>query len=95
MRNLCRRLSEPEWKNLPKGICHYDLNHNNFIFNNEKVFLIDYDRYRYWPYAYELARFLRNEENRKFADDFLQGYDSVRKLSNAEKKLIFAENVMC
>jgi Ser/Thr protein kinase RdoA (MazF antagonist) len=88
LRNLRHKLIDKEWNKLPKGICHYDLNLTNFIFNKDKIYLIDYDRQRYWPFAYELKRFLRNEENQKYTKDFLDGYNSVRQLNKEELKFI-------
>ena len=88
IRDFFYRFKYPLWSKLPRGICHYDLNFNNFIFKNEKVFLIDYDRHRYWPYACALERFFKNEGSKEYAKDFFDGYNSVRKLTEDEKKFL-------
>lgn len=88
VRDFLYRFKYPLWSKLPKGICHYDLNFNNFIFNKEKVFLIDYDRHRYWPFACALERFFKNDGSKEYTQDFFAGYNSVRKLNEDERKFL-------
>ena len=87
-RNLRHEITDSKWHKLPKGICHYDLNLTNFIFSGNNTYLIDYDRQRYWPFADELRRFLKNKENQKYAKDFLQGYNSIRQLNKEEQEFL-------
>ena len=88
IKRLRHRITNSLWRKLPKGICHYDLNLSNFIFSKHGVFLIDYDRHRYWPFAYELSRFIKTEDNIKCAKDFIEGYNSIRKLTADEQKFL-------
>lgn len=73
---------------LPTGICHRDLNLGNFIFMDKEAYLIDFDRHRIWPFAYEIRRFFIYEENRKFVKDFMIGYLSVRKINKNEQDFL-------
>ena len=77
--------SEPYFRKLPKGICHYDLNFTNILFYKNKIFLIDFDRWRYWPFACELVRFIPEKPHKQ---EIINGYQSVRPLTAAEKKYI-------
>ncbi|MBR5598508.1 MAG: phosphotransferase [Alphaproteobacteria bacterium] len=70
---------------LPRGTCHRDLNLGNFIFINEDVYLIDFDRHSVCPFVYELRRFLDSEQNRYFTKDFMTGYLSMRNLNTDEQ----------
>lgn len=71
---------------LPNGMCHRDLNLSNFIFTNNDVYLIDFDRHRLWPFVYEIRRFLKSEDNCEYAVDFLKGYQSIRQLTQKERQ---------
>ena len=71
-------LFDREYSKLEAGVCHRDLNLGNFIFINNEAYLIDFDRYRLWPFVYEIKRFFIYEENRKFIKDFMTGYLRVR-----------------
>ena len=73
---------------MPCGICHYDLNLSNFIFNKDKVFLIDFDRWRYWPFVYELKRFIDMGQNCISAGEVVRGYESVRSLTLEEHRVL-------
>lgn len=79
---------DENWKKLPQGLCHRDLNLTNFIFIDNTAYLIDFDRHRLWPFVYELCRFLKGKENVNFAEDILKGYSSVRKFNDEEVKYI-------
>lgn len=82
-------LFHPEFCRLPRGICHYDLNLKNFFWLDDKLFMIDFDRYRYWAFAHELWRFMKG---RQLSNVVLQGYQSVRKLEECEKKYLRTKN---
>lgn len=85
LRIVSQLLQDPDFKGLPRGICHYDLNLTNFMLLNNQVYLIDFDRWRRWPYAYEIWRFIQNLD---FANIVLAGYQSVRSLEDAEKSYL-------
>jgi hypothetical protein len=70
---------------LPFGICHYDLNLTNFMQTEDKIFLIDFDRWRYWPFACELVRFIQNNPHKQA---IINGYQSVRMLTTSEKEYL-------
>lgn len=72
-------------KNLPLGICQRDLNLNNFIITKDKIFLIDFDRWRYWPLACELVRFI---QHKTLKQEIINGYQSVRPLTTEEKQYL-------
>ncbi len=42
-------------KNLPRGKIHQDLNATNFIFNNDKAFIVDFDRLNDGPFVKDIA----------------------------------------
>lgn len=87
---------DKNWRRLPCGICHRDLNLTNFIFEESKVYLIDFDRFRYMPFAYELQRLLKDVENNKVISSVVQGYSSVKELTETEKRYLidcFGENI--
>lgn len=88
VRSLKDNLTDKNWKKLPRGLCHRDLNLTNFIFIDKTAYLIDFDRHRIWPFVYELCRFLKGKENIDFAEDILKGYSSIRKFSEEERKYI-------
>ena len=81
-------LVDKNWSKLKKGVCHHDLNLKNFIFCDNKAYLIDFDRGRYWPYVYEIERFFRNENSREYIKEFISGYESVRKLDKFEQQYL-------
>ncbi len=81
-------LFDREYSKLETGVCHRDLNLGNFIFINNEAYLIDFDRYRLWPFVYEIKRFFIYEENRKFIKDFMTGYLRVRKINEFEQKYL-------
>lgn len=72
----------------PNGLCHRNLNLSNFIFTNNDVYLIDFDRHRLWPFVYEIKRFLKSEDNCEYAVDFLKGYQSIRQLTQKERQYL-------
>ena len=91
-------LIENQWpKKLPSGIIHADLFPDNIFFNNGKLTgIIDYYFSCNDFYAFEIAICLNalcfegKNENLSFnvtkAKKFIDGYSSVRKLSDEEKK---------
>ena len=91
---------EKNWPNdLPKGIIHADLFNDNIFFNNNEFSgLIDFYFSCEDFYAFEIAIcfnalcFDGVPKNLSFnvtkAKNFIDGYSSVRKLSNLEKKSI-------
>ena len=91
---------EKEWpKNLPKGIIHADLFHDNIFFIKDKFSgIIDFYFSCEDFFAFEIAVcfnalcFDGAKENLSFnvtkAKSFIDGYSSVRKLSDAEKQSI-------
>ena len=87
-RRLKNSLSKKVWHRLPRGICHYDPNLSNFIFSDDRVFIIDFDRCRYWPFVYELKRFINTKQNKLFATQIINGYQTVRPLTADEKRVL-------
>ena len=91
---------ERHWpKDLPKGIIHADLFHDNIFFDKDKFSgIIDYYFSCEDFFAFEIAIcfnalcFDGVKENLSFnvtkAKNFIDGYSSVRKLSNLEKESI-------
>ena len=89
---------EKDWpKNIPSGIIHADLFPDNIFFKNNKLSgIIDYYFSCYDFYAFEIAICLNalcfegKNENLSFnvtkAKKFIDGYSSVRKLTDDEKK---------
>ena len=84
-------------KNIPAGIIHADLFSDNIFFKNNKLSgIIDYYFSCYDFYAFEIAICLNalcfegKNENLSFnvtkAKKFIDGYSSIRKLSDEEKK---------
>ena len=88
LRNITNIIGDRNWLKLKKGICHRDLNLNNFIFMKNSAYLIDFDRARYWPYVYEIERFFRNENSKEYIKEFIIGYESVRKLDKFEQQYL-------
>ena len=91
---------EKKWpKDLPKGIIHADLFHDNIFFNKDKLSgIIDFYFSCEDFFAFEIAIcfnalcFDGAKENLSFnvtkAKNFIDGYSSVRKLSELEKQSI-------
>ena len=91
---------EKKWpKDLPKGIIHADLFHDNIFFNKEKLSgIIDFYFSCEDFFAFEIAIcfnalcFDGLKENLSFnvtkAKNFIDGYSSIRKLSDLEKQSI-------
>ena len=91
---------EKSWpKNLPRGIIHADLFHDNIFFTNDEFSgIIDFYFSCEDFYSFEIAIcfnalcFDGLKENLSFnvtkAKNFIDGYTSVRKLSNQEKESI-------
>ncbi len=91
---------EKNWpKDLPKGIIHADLFHDNIFFNKDKFSgIIDFYFSCEDFFAFEIAIcfnalcFDGVKENLSFnvtkAKNFIEGYSSVRKLSDMEKESI-------
>ena len=80
--------------NLPKGIIHADLFKDNALFENDQLSgIIDFYDACYDNYLYDIAITVNawcTDENGKLVNtllsSFLQGYQSIRKLTNAELK---------
>jgi len=95
---------EKNWpKNIPSGIIHADLFPDNIFFKNNKLSgIIDYYFSCYDFYAFEIAICLNalcfegKNENLSFnvtkAKKFIDGYSSLKKLSEIEKKSL---KVLC
>ena len=95
---------EKNWpKNIPSGVIHADLFPDNIFFKNNKLSgIIDYYFSCYDFYAFEIAICLNalcfegKNENLSFnvtkAKKFIDGYSSLRKLSEEEKKSL---KVLC
>ena len=95
---------EDNWpKNIPSGIIHADLFPDNIFFNNNKLSgIIDYYFSCHDFYAFEIAICLNalcfegQNQNLSFnvtkAKNFINGYSSVRKLTDQEKKSL---KVLC
>ena len=91
---------EKNWpKNIPSGIIHADLFSDNIFFKNGKLSgIIDYYFSCYDFYAFEIAICLNalcfegKNENLSFnvtkAKKFIDGYSSIRKLNEDEKKYL-------
>jgi len=89
---------EENWpKNIPSGIIHADLFPDNIFFNNNKLSgIIDFYFSCYDFYAFEIAICLNalcfegKNENLSFnvtkAKKFINGYSSIKKLTEEEKK---------
>lgn len=89
LQKLKSSLTDKSWHGLPCGICHFDLNLSNFIFSNDKIFMIDFDRFRYWPFVYELKHFINTDSNCLFATQIIEGYNSVRPLTLDEHDILY------
>tara|TARA_B100000686_G_scaffold351915_1_gene452140 strand:- start:1860 stop:2624 length:765 start_codon:yes stop_codon:yes gene_type:complete len=95
---------EKNWpKNIPSGIIHADLFPDNIFFKGDKLSgIIDYYFSCYDYYAFEIAICLNalcfegKNENLSFnvtkAKKFIDGYSSIRKLTEEEKKSL---KVLC
>jgi homoserine kinase type II len=95
---------EKNWpKNIPRGIIHADLFPDNIFFNGDKVSgIIDYYFSCYDFYVFEIAICLNalcfegKNENLSFnvtkSKKFIDGYSSIRKLTEEEKKSL---KVLC
>jgi len=91
---------EKNWpKNIPSGIIHADLFPDNIFFKQEKLSgIFDYYFSCYDFYAFEIAICLNalcfegENENLSFnvtkAKRFIEGYSSIRELTNEEKKCL-------
>jgi len=81
-------------KNLPKGIIHADLFKDNALFENDQLSgIIDFYDACYDSYLYDIAITVNawcTDENGKLfsalVSSFLQGYQSIRQLTDAELK---------
>jgi homoserine kinase type II len=95
---------EKKWpKNIPSGIIHADLFPDNIFFKDDKLSgIIDYYFSCYDSYAFEIAICLNalcfegKNQNLSFnvtkAKKFIEGYSSIRKLDETEKKSL---KVLC
>jgi len=95
---------EKKWpKNIPSGIIHADLFPDNIFFKNDKLSgIIDYYFSCHDSYAFEIAICLNalcfegKNQNLSFnvtkAKKFIDGYSSIRKLNEVEKKSL---KVLC
>ena len=79
------------------GYCHGDIHRGNLYFYQENPQVFDFDCMGYGYRAYELSVYLWDElsANDKFMnskqwEDYLNGYDAVRKITNEERNSIFA-----
>jgi len=95
---LARELGELEFPaDLPRGICHADLNHGNFLFRNGKIAAVfDFDMSFYTFVIYDLASLLywwalppKGGFNAERASFIVRQYSQDRVLSESEKKHIY------
>jgi len=74
------------------GICHGDVNANNFHMQGEAWSLIDFEYSGYGWRIFDIATFINNhfiehgrtDETKKTVDAFLAGYQTIRSLSQSE-----------
>lgn len=71
------------------GICIGDVNSTNFhISNNKKITLFDFDQCGYGYRAFEIGKFISSirstDKKYQISNAFIEGYESVRKLSKDE-----------
>lgn len=98
-RQLMALVNEVLQKNNPEyGICHGDIHHGNIHFGRDgEITLFDFDCFGYGWRAYDIAVYLWHQQlNRPACDasnpkqkqweDFLDGYNAVRPLSDKELK---------
>ena len=80
-------------RNLPKGVCHKDLNLANTIYQEDgKISFIDFDRQRYVPLVVEFIIIYQKYLNDKSALlSMLKGYNTIRKLSEDEVSAVGRE----
>ncbi len=87
--DLLRRLSGFSF---PSGICHGDLQSENFYFQQDhKVCFIDFDFAGYGPFLYDLGAYTWYDHQGKTPEmlaAFYEGYSSVIPLNREEKELI-------
>lgn len=92
MKNELKKLKFPN--NMPKGVCHCDLNYGNFLFNKSRfVGLLDFDMSCYIYLAYDLASLIywwawppKKGLKVKTARYLVKEYSKIRKLNKSEKK---------
>ena len=106
-RNDCRRLAERSWAEMrEKGVAsllrnerghprriHGDITSANVIIaDDDRLYLIDWDRVRFGSIYVELAKTLANTThfNPEFIQLLLAGYEEIRPLKRTERKLISA-----
>jgi len=78
------------------GICHGDVHANNFHLHNQGCGLIDFEYFGYGWRVFDIATFFntrlieqgRTEQTRSILDAFLDGYQSVRRLSPSELEVL-------
>ncbi|MFV0626590.1 MAG: phosphotransferase [Alphaproteobacteria bacterium] len=90
VKNLLNRVSDYfkyfSMRNLPKGVCHKDLNLANTIYQDDgEIAFIDFDRQRYVPLVVEfIIIYQKYLKNVKSLLSFIEGYNTIRKLSVEE-----------
>lgn len=82
---------------LSKSLCHGDYVNKNIIINNEKVFIIDFDKCKFDYSAHDLAYFLRRllkRENTNWdssiTTDIIDSYLSSQELTSSDFKYILS-----
>jgi len=76
---------------LSMGICHGDLQAENFHINENKITFFDFDFFGNGPLIYDIGVFIWYDHKNKpieIIKSFLKGYQSVKKLSKTELDLI-------
>lgn len=82
---------------MPKGLCHADLNYGNFLFKNGKVVaVLDFDMSFYTYFIYDIASFIywwayppQKGFDASIAAQLVREYSKWRELSEAERTHIF------
>ena len=90
---LYHNLSHLNSENADVGICIGDVNQTNFHINKaRKITLFDFDQCGYGYRALELGKYLSSihfhHSKQEKMEAFVQGYETVRHLTDAEKKAI-------
>jgi Ser/Thr protein kinase RdoA (MazF antagonist) len=70
------------------GLCHGDIHHANALLHNGAIALLDFDVCGYGYRVYDLATYKASVWNEALQTAFLAGYETVRKISEAESQVM-------
>ncbi|MFV9511074.1 phosphotransferase [Tepidibacillus sp. LV47] len=79
-------------RDLRRTICHGNYHHRNLILHQEKIVVLDFHGVSYDTPVRDIAPFIRryilNKENRTWAFEWLEAYQNIMPLNQAEKSLL-------